>query len=43
MLQTRQHPENPLTTARNSTDAERTLRPSSPSQGRESSENERTG
>ena len=41
MTQTRQHPENPPTTTRNPTDAERTLRPSSPSQGREDPESER--
>ena len=41
MTQTRQHSENLLMTTRNPTDAERTLRPSSPSQGREDPESER--
>ena len=41
MTQTRQHPENLPPTSRNPTDAERTLQPSSPSQGRENPESER--
>ena len=41
MTQTHQHPENPPPTSRNSTDAEKTLRPSSPSQGWENPESER--
>ena len=41
MTQTHQHPENPPPTSRNPTNAERTLRPSSPSQGQENPESER--
>ena len=43
MSQTHQHPKNLLTTTRNPTHAERTLRPSSQNHGQESTKSERTG